>query len=266
MSRALRPRANISTASPSSSVVRPASPARTRDTSGSGRSATLRHAVLDRPLGRPQPAIAVTRARGGAVFVVLAPQRLRDLRLQRLLHDLPHGELEQLGAGVAVGHPPGSAAHEASGSSARIPVSSWARGCLLLPPAANRRRLAWVPSKSASPSRFPASLGLHLILRLRMPGIVGEWCARIGVPGDVPARALPAPKLTLRQPTPERKPGLPGGLEGRCSIQLSYRRVLVFCGVRKRDASFSGAAVPENVPAASRRRGPSCKSVGLTMW
>ena len=33
------------------------------------------------------------------------------------------------------------------------------------------------------------------------------------------------------------------GLEGRCSIQLSYRRVLVFCGVREREASFSGADV-----------------------
>jgi hypothetical protein len=27
------------------------------------------------------------------------------------------------------------------------------------------------------------------------------------------------------------------GLEGRCSIQLSYRRVLVFCGVGEREAS-----------------------------
>jgi hypothetical protein len=26
------------------------------------------------------------------------------------------------------------------------------------------------------------------------------------------------------------------GLEGRCSIQLSYRRVLVFCGVTEREA------------------------------
>jgi hypothetical protein len=34
------------------------------------------------------------------------------------------------------------------------------------------------------------------------------------------------------------------GLEGRCSIQLSYRRVSVFCGVREREASFSGADVP----------------------
>src|SRR4029453_2276294 len=30
---------------------------------------------------------------------------------------------------------PGSAAHQASGSSAPMPVFSWARGCLLLPPA-----------------------------------------------------------------------------------------------------------------------------------
>ena len=56
------------------------------------------------------------------------------------------------------------------------------------------------------------------------------------------------------------------GLEGRCSIQLSYRRVLVFCGVREREASFSGADVPENVPAPARRRATSCRSVGLTIW
>jgi len=40
MSRVLNPRANISTASRSSSAVRPAKRARTRDTNGSARSAT----------------------------------------------------------------------------------------------------------------------------------------------------------------------------------------------------------------------------------
>ena len=44
------------------------------------------------------------------------------------------------------------------------------------------------------------------------------------------------------------------GLEGRCSIQLSYRRVLVFCGVSGREARLSAADVPENVPAPARRR------------
>jgi hypothetical protein len=40
ISRVLKPRANISTARRSSSAVRPASPARTRDRNGSVRSAT----------------------------------------------------------------------------------------------------------------------------------------------------------------------------------------------------------------------------------
>ena len=50
------------------------------------------------------------------------------------------------------------------------------------------------------------------------------------------------------------------GLEGRCSIQLSYRRVLVFCEVSGREASFSDADVPEDVPAPARRRATSCRS------
>jgi hypothetical protein len=32
-------------------------------------------------------------ARARAVLIIAAPQRLADLRLQRLLDDLPHGEL-----------------------------------------------------------------------------------------------------------------------------------------------------------------------------
>ena len=78
----------------------------------------------------------------------------------------------------------------------------------------------------------------------------GLW--RLGVPVNVPARALKAAKLTPHRPTRNDKtprqlrhlprgPGLLRGLEGRCSIQLSYRRVPVFCEVSTREASFSGA-------------------------
>jgi hypothetical protein len=49
------------------------------------------------------------------------------------------------------------------------------------------------------------------------------------------------------------------GLEGRCSIQLSYRRVLVFCGVAERDASFMGAGVPGFRPVAVKRGGRRLK-------
>jgi hypothetical protein len=48
--------------------------------------------------------VAIAGARLGAVLVVPAADGLGHLRLQRFLHDLAHGQLEQLGAGVAVGH------------------------------------------------------------------------------------------------------------------------------------------------------------------
>ena len=66
----------------------------------------LRHAVLDRALRRAQAAppvpIAIAGARRRAVLVVPAPHRLGDLGLQRFLHDLPHGELDQFAPRVAL--------------------------------------------------------------------------------------------------------------------------------------------------------------------
>ena len=50
-------------------------------------------------------------------------------------------------------------------------------------------------------------------------------CAREG---------LTTAKITPHRPTSSEK--TPRGLEGRCSIQLSYRRVLVFCGVSERES------------------------------
>ena len=38
------------------------------------------------------------------------------------------------------------------------------------------------------------------------------------------------------------------GLEGRCSIQLSYGRVLVFCGVGERESTTIGPVCPELCP------------------
>jgi hypothetical protein len=68
----------------------------------------LRHAVLDSPFRGPQPAAAVAVAVAGAgrgpVFVVLPPDRPGDFGLQRFLHDLAHGQLQQLGPRVAVHH------------------------------------------------------------------------------------------------------------------------------------------------------------------
>jgi hypothetical protein len=68
----------------------------------------LGHAALDRPFGRPQPAppvaVAVAGPGSGAMLVMLPAHGLRHLGLQRLLHDLPHRQLEQFAARVAVGH------------------------------------------------------------------------------------------------------------------------------------------------------------------
>ena len=44
------------------------------------------------------------------------------------------------------------------------------------------------------------------------------------------------------------------GLEGRCSIQLSYRRVPVFCGLRERDASFGAVLQHDIVLGLQRER------------
>jgi hypothetical protein len=54
------------------------------------------------------------------------------------------------------------------------------------------------------------------------------------------------------------------GFEGRCSIHLSYRRVLALSLLTRREATSEGAGVPEIVPV--RRRATSCRSPGLTMW
>src|SRR4029450_2311799 len=132
MSRVLSPRAYISTASCSSSAVRPARPARTRATKVSARSATCgtpysiapsavrrrlrRHPLLYTP---PRPAfpvraprraqapppvpIAIARPRRRPVLVVPAAHRLGDLGFQRFLDDLPHSGLDQFAPRVALG-------------------------------------------------------------------------------------------------------------------------------------------------------------------
>jgi len=93
------------------------------------------------------------------------------------------------------------------------------------------------------------------------------------VPVDVPARALPAPKLTPRQPSKREKAprqvrylprglSLLQGLEGRCSIQLSYRRVPVFCGVSGRESRLSAADV---VRKCARSRQPT-RHVAEIAW
>src|SRR6266581_812057 len=94
MSRVLSPRAYISTASCSSSAVRPARPVRTRETKVSPRSATC---------GTPYSiAPSAVRTRRRPVLVVAAAHRLGDLGLQRLLDDLPDGELDQFAPRVAL--------------------------------------------------------------------------------------------------------------------------------------------------------------------
>src|SRR5690606_27346490 len=67
----------------------------------------LRRAVLHDALGRLQPtgsrSVAVAAARLAPALVVAPAQGVLDLRLERLLHDLPHPELHNLGQGLAIG-------------------------------------------------------------------------------------------------------------------------------------------------------------------
>ncbi len=69
----------------------------------------LRDPVLDRTLGGLQPsapiAVPVPGPRRGPARVVPAAHRLTHLGLQRLLHDLPDGQLDQFGARVTVADP-----------------------------------------------------------------------------------------------------------------------------------------------------------------
>src|SRR5207247_11170101 len=91
------------------------------------------------------------------VLVVPAAHRLGNLGFQRFLDDLPHGELDQFAPRVALGVS-SSLSFWLVRSEAGILDST---GMPPLAAGANRRSWAWMPSKSASPSRFPASLGLH---------------------------------------------------------------------------------------------------------
>src|SRR5438093_3785267 len=164
MSRVLSPRAYISTASCSSSAVRPARPVRTRETKVSARSATCGTPYSIAPSAvrsrAPPIAVAIPRPRRRSVLVVAAAHRLGDLGLQRLLDDLPDGELDQFAPRVALSDALGQQLVEllAVRSEAGILDST---GMPPLAAGANRRSWAWMPSKSASPVRFPASLGLH---------------------------------------------------------------------------------------------------------
>src|SRR5437867_8044149 len=126
----------------------------------------LRHAILDGPLRGGEPAAAIAIAVAGAgrrpILVVAAAHRGGDLRFQRLLHDLAHGQLQQFGARIAVGDALAQQLIKLLARPLRCRYSSGhgdASSC-------RRRQPAtlgfWVPSKSASPSRYPASLGLRL--------------------------------------------------------------------------------------------------------
>src|SRR5207302_4224575 len=122
-------------------------------------------AILDRPVGGGEPAAAIAIAVAGArrrpVLGVAAAHGGGDLRFQRLLHDLPYGQLQQFGASIAVGDALGQLLIKLLARPLRCRYSRGhgdASSC-------RRRQPAtlgfWVPSKSASPSRYPASLGLR---------------------------------------------------------------------------------------------------------
>src|SRR5215831_12957177 len=87
--------------------------------------------------------------------------RLSDLGFQCFLHDLPHGQLQQFSARIAVGHTLGQQLIKLLARPLRCRYSRGhgdASSCRRRQPATLG---VLVPSKSASPSRYPASLGLR---------------------------------------------------------------------------------------------------------
>ena len=106
-------------------------------------------------------------------------------------------------------------------------------------------------------SRRIMSLRMEMGAGLKNPIRHGPTgCARRCAREDLTTAKITPHRPTSSEKTPRqvrhlpRGPGLPQGLEGRCSIQLSYRRVLVFCEVSGREASFSVAW------RAAQRAGP----------
>jgi hypothetical protein len=131
---------------------------------GLGAIRDLRHPVLDGAFRRPQPAPPVAipiPAAGLRPALVVAPaQGVAHLRLQGFLHDLADGQPEQLGPRVTVRHPFLQQRFQPLVCLLGRRYPRLHRGCS----SCRRRQPAsrvLGPSKSASPIRFPASLGLH---------------------------------------------------------------------------------------------------------
>src|SRR6059036_1618154 len=129
----------------------------------------LRDPILDGPLRTGEPAAPIAIAVAGAgrrpVLVVAAAHGVGDLRFQGFLHDLTYRELEELGASIAVSDALAQQLIKLLARPLRCRYSRRhgdASSCRRCHPAT----LVWIPSKSASPSRYPASLGLHLQHRI----------------------------------------------------------------------------------------------------
>src|SRR5262249_22728532 len=114
---------------------------------------------------------AVPGAGRCSVLVVAAAHGLSALGFQCFLHDLPHGQLQQFSARIAVGHTLGQQLIKLLARPLRCRYSRGhgdASSCRRRQPATLG---VLVPSKSASPSRYPASLGLRPHLRPQLfPG------------------------------------------------------------------------------------------------
>src|SRR5690242_6920845 len=124
----------------------------------------LRHAVVDRALGGAEPStpvtVAIAGARDGAAFVVTAPHGPGHLGFQRFLDDLPDRDPDQFAPRVALGDALGQQLTEFLACPLRGRYSRLHRDAS----SCRRRQPANLgfESKSASPSRYPASLGLRL--------------------------------------------------------------------------------------------------------
>ena len=167
--------------------MRPFRCSRISERNGSSRPATCGaeysispSAVFSRPV---RHAVAVALAGLGAVLVVVAPERIPALRLQRLLDDQPRRQLDQL----LLGRPARpDVPRSARTSDWRVRIEAgilFSMGCSLLAPAATGPVLL-NPQQGCTPTKFPAILGLHLFVSLTHPTAseIPRWESRVEFP------------------------------------------------------------------------------------
>jgi len=184
MPRVDRPRAQSSTASRSSSRVRPERRRRPRR-KGLGRVANLRRRIFDRPVRRLHLARPIAVAAAGlpalAALAALAPQDVGDLAFERLLDNQPQRQADQVAA------------------------------------ARRRPRSPFLRARSSSRVRSGAddlSIGM-------LPGANGA--NRKPAPASLQAGCVPTPFSSKPAPSPSNRSHLPSAVAARSSLRIEKR-------------------------------------------